>query len=447
MYVKQNIMKKIIFILTITFYLNSNAQIMNTFAGTGTAGFSGDGGVATGAQISNPTAVAFDASGNVYIADYNNNRVRKINTSGVISTFAGTGIGGFSGDGGSAINAKLSLPSGVAVDASGNVYIADHANQRIRKVNTSGIISTVVGTGVAGFGGDGGIAISAQINFPTGVTFDISGNMYISDRNNNRVRKINTSGIISTFAGTGVSGFSGDGGPATNAQLSSPNSAVAFDAAGNVYIADLGNYRVRKVNTLGIISTIAGTGSNGFSGDGGAAINAKLSSVFGVAIDVIGNLYIADFNNQRIRNVNTSGIMSTFAGTGIAGFSGDGGSAINAQLNSPAGVSIDAAGNLYIPDAANQRIRNVTMLNGIEDYTDNDQISIYPNPTIDQFTIKTNTTDKLTVNLYDVNGKHVFNKSINDKSVIDVTTLDEGVYSLIIEMKFRVINKKLVIIR
>ena len=198
--------------------------------------------------------------------------------------------------------ASLKFPNALAFDASGNLYIADGGNQRIRKVNTSGIISTVVGTGGSGFSGDGGLAIAASLNDPNALAFDASGNLYIADFDNQRIRKVSTSGIISTVAGTGISGFSGDGGAATAASLNSPN-AVAFDASGNFYIADGGNERIRKVNTSGIISTVAGTGVSGFSGDGGAATAASLNLPSAVAVDVSGNLYIADFDNQRIRKV------------------------------------------------------------------------------------------------------------------------------------------------
>lgn len=440
-------MNKITTFIAIAFCLNANAQIINTIAGTGIASYGGDFGLATSARISNPTSVVFDATGNVYIADYNNNRVRKIDALGVITTIAGTGLAGFSGDGGPATSAQLNLPAGLAINAAGNLYIADHANQRIRKINTSGIITTIAGMGMAGFSGDGGLAINAKINYPNGVAVDVSGNIYISDRNNNKVRIINSLGIISTFAGNGLGGFSGDGGAAISAQLSSPNNAVSFDAVGNVYIADLNNHRVRKVDTSGIISTFAGIGTSGFSGDGGAATSAELSSVFGVAIDAAGNLYIADFNNQRIRKVNTSGIISTYAGTGIAGFGGDGGLAINAKLSSPAGVSVDAAGNVYIPDAANQRVREISLSTGIEQISDKIKISIYPNPTSDKFTIATNSDEIQIIDLFDMNGRHVFSKSVFGELVIDMSTFDDGVYTLTVKTLDHVINKKIVLMR
>uniref|UniRef100_UPI001FE0E2EF NHL repeat-containing protein n=1 Tax=Spirosoma luteum TaxID=431553 RepID=UPI001FE0E2EF len=333
----------------------NTSGVISTVAGTGISGFSGDGGAATAASLSGPSGLAFDASGNFYIADGGNQRIRKVSTAGIISTVAGTGISGFSGDGGAATSASLYGPADMAYDASGNLYIADIGNRRVRKVNTSGIISTVAGNGFVGFSGDGGAATAAGLYFPTGVAYDASGNLYIADANNNRIRKVSPSGIISTVAGSGGSGFFlGDGGPATAASLVSPTS-VAVDASGNLYIAELNNARIRKVSTSGIISTVAGNGSQGFSGDGGPATAASLVSPTSVAVDASGNLYIADFDNHRIRKVSTSGIISTVVGTGVAGFSGDGGPATGALLYRPSGVVVDGG------VISSLRIRTITV--------------------------------------------------------------------------------------
>jgi hypothetical protein len=336
--------------------LHLPAQDINTYAGTGAAGFSGDGGSATLAQFSGPQTVAMDASGNHYVADYWNNRIRKITAAGIISTFAGTGVAGNSGDGGLATAAQLNFPTAVALDASGNVYVSDAFSNKIRKINNAGIITTIAGTGVSGFSGDGGPATGAQIS-PMGVSVDISGNIYFGDGGSYRVRKINTSGIISTIAGTGTFGYSGDGGPATNAQLYAPG-RVDFDAAGNIYISDGMNHTVRKINSAGIISTIAGVGSSGFNGDGIPASTAQLSSPNGVTFDFSGNIYIACAG--RIRKVNGSGTISTFAGTGVTGWSGDGGPAVAAQIGSGGNIISDNFGNFYLADASNNRIRKIT---------------------------------------------------------------------------------------
>jgi sugar lactone lactonase YvrE len=337
--------------------------IITTVAGNGVFGFAGDGGAATSASLNSPAGVALDASGNLYIAEYANHRIRKVDAAtGIITTVAGNGINTFAGDGGAATSASLSHPNGVALDASGNLYIADYGNSRIRKVAAAtGIITTVTGNGVFGFAGDGGAATSASLYFPTGVALDASGNLYIADPRTQRIRKVDAaSGIITTVAGNGVLGFAGDGGPATSANLASP-SGVALDASGNLYIADIGNERIRKVDAAsGIITTAAGSGVLGFAGDDGAATSASLASPWGVALDASGNLYIADYFNHRIRKVDaTTGIITTVAGNGTATFAGDGGAATSANLNYPVGVAVDASGNLYIADFRNQRIRKV----------------------------------------------------------------------------------------
>ena len=333
-------------------------------AGTGTGGYSGDGGAATSARL-RPDNVAVDGSGNIYIASTSNNRVRKVDAStGNISTVAGTGTGGYSGDGGAATSARL-RPDNVAVDGSGNIYISSSSNNRIRKVTAStGNISTVAGSGTA-YSGDGAAAASAHLYDPVGVAVDGSGNLYIADSGNDRIRKVDAStGNISTVAGVGTNGFSGDGGAATSAQFSAPV-GVAVDGSGNLYIADSGNDRIRKVDaSTGNISTVAGTGTGGYSGDGGAATSARLRPD-NVAVDGSGNIYIASTSNNRVRKVDAStGNISTVAGTGTAGYSGDGGAATSARLNNPQGVAVDGAGNIYITDRHNNRIRKVDASTG-----------------------------------------------------------------------------------
>jgi uncharacterized protein (TIGR03437 family) len=332
-------------------------------AGNGAAGFSGDGGPATSASLNYPYAVAVDASGNLLIADSVNNRIRKVSPSGVITTFAGNGSFGFSGDGGPATSASLGNPTSIAVDASGNLFILDKNNDRIRKVSASGVITTVAGNGIDAFSGDGGPATSASLNSASGIALDQSGNLFIAELYN-RVRKVSAaSGVITTVAGNGSFGFSGDGGPATSASLNEPF-GLALDASGNLFIADSGNNRIRKVSPSGVIATVAGSGAPGplttFAGDGGQAISASLFAPSGVAVDSAGNLYIADYGNSRIRKVSVSGVITTVAGNGMFRFSGDGGPATAAQLWNPAGVAVDASGNLFIADSINNRIRKVS---------------------------------------------------------------------------------------
>jgi sugar lactone lactonase YvrE len=326
-----------------------------TVAGNSLQGYSGDGGPATNATFSELEGVALDSNGNLYIADQQNQRVRRVDTSGNVSTVAGNGTAGFSGDGGLATNAELNWPTGLAVDNVGNLYIADTSNDRVRKVSAGGIISTVAGNGIVGFSGDGGPAVNAELNFPAGLAAK-GGNLYIADAGNNRIRKVGSSGKISTVAGNGIQGFSGDGGPATSAELAGPWGVALH--AGNLYIADLANHRIRKVDSSGKISTVAGNGAEGFSGDGGPATEAMLAWPYSVGVDGSGNLYIADSAEQRVRKVNTSGTISTFAGNGTAGFSGDGSAATNAQLG-PADVASDGNGNFYIADTFNERIRKM----------------------------------------------------------------------------------------
>jgi len=353
-------MKKALLIVLFACIKITNAQIITTIAGNGTGGYSGDGGQATAAQLYHPYGVSFDAAGNLYIADNVYSIIRKINSAGTITTIAGNGTGGYSGDGGQATAAELYNPVTAVFDAAGNIYIAEYSNNLIRMVNTLGIISTIAGNGTAGYGGDGGQATAATLYQANSVCVDVSGNIYIADRANNRIRMVTTAGIINTYAGNGSGGYSGDGGPATAAMLDSPWEVIT-DASGNLYIADSNN-RIRKVTTAGIISTIAGNGTAGYSGDGGQATAAELNGPTGISMDVTGNLYIAEYGNSRIRMVNNAGIITTIAGNGTAGYSNDGGPALMAELNGPGGIAIDAVGKtLYISDSQNNAVRAVCL--------------------------------------------------------------------------------------
>jgi hypothetical protein len=347
------------------------AQIITTVVGNGIGGYSGDGGPATAAELCWPRGAALDASGNLFFADSENNVVRRVDAAtGIITTVAGNGYlacswegGGYSGDGGPATLAEMYNPNSVAFDAGGNFYIADANNNRVRKVDAStGIISTYAGGGNCGstYCGDGGPATNAELDWPESVAVDGSGNIYIGDAENNVVRRIDgATGIISTVAGNGYDagtggsgGYSGDGGPATLAELANPW-CIALDSSGNIYIVDSTNQRVREVSAAtGIINTVAGNGFQGYSGDGGPATETKLYDPGDVALDASGNLYLSDTWNFRVREVDAfSGIITTIAGTGECVHSGDGGPATEAGLCLPYGLAFDAAGDLYIGES------------------------------------------------------------------------------------------------
>ncbi|ADH85039.1 YD repeat protein [Desulfurivibrio alkaliphilus AHT 2] len=339
--------------------------IIETIAGTGSWGHSG--GLAVNARLYRPSCVSIDPDGTIYIADTGNHRIRSVGTDGIITTHAGSGFragglgdSGYSGDDGPAVNARLNSPTDIALGPDGSIYIADSINHRIRRVGTDGIITTVAGTGPTGwwsggFSGDGGSAVEARLDRPHAVAIGPDGSIYIADTYNHRIRRVGTDGIITTIAGTGYRGFSGDGGPADEARLFGPI-AVAIGPDGSIYIADTYNHRIRRVGTDGIITTVAGTGSLGYSGDGGPATEASFSTPSGITFGPDGSLYIAA--NHRIRRVGTDGIITTIAGTGYRGFSGDGGPADEARLG-PRGVSLGPDGSIYVADSNNHRIRHI----------------------------------------------------------------------------------------
>ncbi|MEU8843089.1 RICIN domain-containing protein [Streptomyces roseus] len=331
---------------------------ISTFAGSGEGGSGGEDGLAAAAGLSHPYGVAVDGTGTVYFSEYSAHRVRKVTADGKISTFAGTGEADCGGDDGPAASAFLNYPRGVAVDGMGAVYVADAGNHRVRKVTAEGEISTFAGTGAAGVGGDGGPATAAELDRPYGVAVDGTGVVYIADAENHRVRKVAADGTITTFAGTGEADFGGDGGAAEAAQLNGPH-AVAVDSTGVVYIADAENHRVRKVAADGTITTFAGTGEADFGGDGGAAEAARLNHPVAVAVDSAGCVHICDQYNHRVRKVAADGTISTVAGTGEADFGGDDGPAGSAQLNNPFGLALNGVDALYIADHVNNRIRKI----------------------------------------------------------------------------------------
>jgi len=409
-----------------------NAQQIYTIAGNGTAGFSGDGIAATSSSLNQPFGVAVDTLGNVYIADRANNRVRKVDAAGIVTTIAGNGAGGYSGDDRAATAASIFDITGVATDGAGNVYIADKSNNRIRKVDKWGIISTIAGTGVAGYNTDGLPATNAQLNNPRGVATDRYGNVYIADQANGRVRKIDTSGYIHTIAGDGIPGFNGDGGPATLARLQNPY-VIAVDDIGNIYVSDVDNERIRLIDTSGIISTYAGNGIAGYGGDGGPATGASLDEPIGVAADKYGTIYIADGWNNRVRAVNAEGVISTVAGTGTAGFLGDGGPALSAECDHPYGVAVSSAGLIYFSDNGNNRVRSLPLPTLVHNVIHVQDITIFPNPSGGNYFINvtSNATTLLTLTIANTLGQKVYETVGQTNTPINVSlNVRPGIYTI-----------------
>ena len=333
---------------------------MTRFAGTGESGFSGDKGKATEAQLKTPAGLTFDKKGNLYIADRNNHRIRKVDTRGIITTVAGNGTAGFSGDGGKATQAQLNLPSGVAVDDKGNIYISDRSNNRVRVVDNKGTITTFAGNGGDGYSGDSGPATKAQLSKPFGLALDKKGNLYIADRENNRVRKVNPQGIITTVAGDGGFFFMGDNGPSYRASIAGPT-GIVVDKNGILYIADRNNNRIRSVDTQGMIRTVAGTGQQDYNGESEIARDTNLYLPFGMALDQDGKILIIDRSHYRIRRIDPRrGSIETVAGNGVKMFAGDGGPATGAKLSFPHGIAVDKKGNVIISDKGHYRIRRVS---------------------------------------------------------------------------------------
>ena len=331
--------------------------VISTVAGTGTSGYSGDGGVATAARLYAPNGIETDAQNNLYISDAGNHVVRYVNAQGIISTVAGTGNSGYSGDNGLASAANLAIPFDILSDKQGGFYVSDTGYHVIRHVDGDGIITTIAGNGSQGLSGDNGSASSAELNYPRDLSFDTNGNLIICDEGNTRIRAIDANSVITTIIAS-VHGYSGDGGPGSLAQLNHPNS-LSLDSNGNLFIADVVNNRIRKLNTTGQISTFAGTYNPDFAGDGAAAELAHLAYPYGVAIDDLGQAFIADTLNHRIRKVNVNGIINTFAGTGVQGDSGDGSNATMAEIDTPYAMAVDKTGNLYFTEFDGHRIRMV----------------------------------------------------------------------------------------
>lgn len=430
--------KKLCIVLCVLLYFNfqSSAQLITTVAGNGISGSPlGDGGPATAANLGIFAGLAFDDVGNLYLTDENKNRLRKIDANtGIITTVAGDGTAGYSGDNGPATGAVFNELTWVAIDRHNNIYVTDGYNERIRKINAvTGIITTVAGNGTVGFNGDNILATAAQLNTPHGIAVDFVGNLYIVDNANFRIRRVDTFGIITTIAGNGNSGYGQDGIQATQTEVAGIY-GLCLDNEGNVYFSEQDNNRVRKVNIgTGIITTVAGTGNAGFSGNGGPAVSGELHWPFGIKIDAIGNLYIADRVNNRIRKVDTAGIIHSIAGSGITGFSGDGGLADTAKLNRPEGVTVDLCGNVYFTDAQNNRIRKVTFHpncfpESVKNVNKENEVNIYPNPAEEQLTIACGSGIKELRVMNTIGQVLIEQKNYTEKAIVNVSGLNSGVY-------------------
>ncbi len=426
-------MKNLVFFLLLLPFF-TNAQVILTAAGNGIQGYDGVGVPATDAKLYSPCGVALDAGGNLYICDLGSSTVRKVSPAfgGTITTVAGIGSYGYSGDGSYANAARLNGVNDLAIDNAGNLYLADALNNRIRKVTTDGIINTIAGTGIAGYNGDGIPATAAELNLPYGLTVDDTGNVYIADSYNYRIRKIDTFGIISTVVGIGVSGYSEDGGMADTTKVHHPLT-LKFDKYGNLYFTD--STRIRKMDVSGIISTVAGIVTAGYSGDGGAATAAELTPAV-IDIDTSGNLYIADVSNNRIRKVSNPegvGILTTIVGTGTGTYNGDGIHPLTANIRLPSGLAIGPSGDIYIGDKGNNRVRVVssylfaTGSLGI----DTTGMTVFPNPTSHQCTITVSVPDSKDAELTitDISGREVYRHSIATKepAIVDADW-SPGVY-------------------
>ena len=410
----------------------ADAQVIVTAAGKGVAGYSGDGHLATNAELRGPYGVALDDSGNLYICDVINGCVRKVSPAygGIITTIAGNGTPGYSGDGGWGFLAQLGAAYGVAVDHRGNVYIADAGNDCIRKVTPSDTITTIAGRGTAGYNGDGIPATAAFLSGPYGVAVDGIGNIYITDAANYRIRKIDNAGSITTIAGTGVPGYTGDGGRADTAQIYN-SGPIEIDRTGNIYFGD--SMRVRKIDTAGFITTVAGNGIWGFSGDSGTATAAELEPE-AIAMDTAGNLFIADGFSGRIRKINTLGIISTVAGDGAGWPLEDGGSPLLAGLGAM-GVAVSNNGDIYIGDVSNNRVRMVTTraLQTTSFVNSLCGLNVYPNPCQNYCTLNViaSTNEQVDVIISDIIGRKIVElKMRTNEPVIISTRWPPGVYTV-----------------
>jgi len=426
-------MKKLLYLLCFLLPFTSNGQYyISTVVGNGSSGATGDGGQATNASLVNPMGLAYDAAGNLYISEYWGHKIRKVSPDGTISTFAGTGEAGYTGNGGQATAAKMFHPIDVTVGADGAVYVAELTNYCIRRIGTDGIISLVAGTGeFCGTSPDGLSATSTCLDYPYAIHINAAGEMFIPELQNNRVRKVNTSGIVSTIAGTGISGDDGDGGPASAARINNPSDCYV-DAVGNIYIPQFNTDRIRMVDAAGIIHTIAGTGIDTYTGDGGLATNATLNNPARVITDVAGNIYVADGLNCCIRKI-TGGIITTIAGGIGYDYFGDGGPATAAAMKYTSDMVITPSGDILVSDANNHVVRKLSTIPpaSVAEYK-SPSVLLFPNPAKNAVSVSTPLAGSFRITIFNASGRNVYTQKMQSSTqIIDISFLPSGYYSLL----------------
>ena len=425
--IKQNKQTKIIIFLSFFFFVNANAQYVTTLAGS-TQGFAD--GTGNAAQFFGSSGIAVDAAGNVYVADDDNHRIRKITPAGVVSTFAGSGVPGFAD--GTGIEAQFNSPLGVAVDGAGNVYVADGDNNRIRKITAAGLVSTLAGSGVDGFAD--GMGAVARFGDTYGLAVDGAGNVFVADTYNNRIRKITPEGLVTTLAGS-AEGYSDGTGAA--AKFFRPF-CLAIDSEGTVFVADTGNNLIRKITILGVVTTLAGS-TQGFAE--GAGTEAKFNNPCGMYVDASGTIFVADMWNNRIREIMPDGVVSTFAGSTQGNIDGE---VDVAQFFWPWGLAVDTAGTMFVAEYRNNRIRKITGTLGNTDYQQN-QISVYPNPATTIINIESKDIAAAIATIYDMNGRALQSEYVIDKKVsIPINNLAKGIYLITITTDRGKVSKKIV---
>lgn len=402
---------------------------VTTLAGSGNSGYAE--GTRTAASFSSPHGVAVDSAGNVYVADFGNHRIRKISPIGEVVTLAGSGNSGYIDGIGTA--ASFSYLEDIAVDRAGNVYVADRDNHRIRKISPIGVVTTLAGSGNRGFAD--GLGISASFDVPTSVSVDVAGNVYVADLYNHCIRKISPAGLVTTFAGSGSNGYVDAMGSA--ASFSNPN-GVAVDEAGNVYVSDRNNNRIRKISPAGMVTTLAGSGIYGFADGIGAA--ARFNGPLGVAVDGDGNVYVADEGNNRIRKISPSGLVTTIAGSGNEGYTdGEGTAASFKYLNN---VALDRFMNVYVADAGNHVIRKITgatVNSSLKNSPTKSKFELLPNPATSNVTIKISCTGALQI--LNTLGQVVFAQPASETNEINITNLAKGIYTV----RFNGVSQKLMV--